>query len=161
MDFDAFVAPLGEARFTADHWLQRPAHVAGGERPRFGWARMNEVLGIASHWTPGNLKLVLNSRPVDPDFYMDAVQTSDGPQRRADPAKVAHFLSIGASLVANSVELVAPEVRSVCDLLAARFTALTSANAYCSFDGVQAFATHCDTHEVFALQCEGEKLWRL
>jgi bifunctional lysine-specific demethylase and histidyl-hydroxylase NO66 len=161
MDFDRFTAPLGEARFLAEHWLQRPHHFTGGDRPCFGWARMNEILGIAPHWTPGNIKLVLNSRPVDPTFYMDQVVTADGPRTLANPAKVAHFLAIGASLVANSVEQVAPEIRAVCDLLAARFTALASANIYCSFDGVQAFATHCDTHEVFALQCEGEKRWRL
>ena len=36
-----------------------------------------------------------------------------------------------------------------------------AANVYCSFKGVQAFQTHFDLHDVFAVQAEGEKLWRV
>lgn len=164
MTFDDLVAPLGEARFLAEHWGRAPVHLAGagaGERLRFPWARMNALLGLASHWTPGNLKLVLNSRAVEPGFYTDEVATADGRVRRADPAKVDVFLGLGASLVANSVEEVAPEIADLCDVLARRFAGLANANIYCSFDNVQAFATHYDAHEVFAIQCEGEKSWRL
>ena len=32
---------------------------------------------------------------------------------------------------------------------------------YCSFKGVQAFQTHYDLHDVFAVQAEGEKTWRI
>ncbi len=162
MTFDQFVAPFDEARFRAEYWGQRPAHVQGGaERLRFPWARMNDLLGLASHWTPGNLKLILNSRAVEPQHYMAAVDTADGRVTRADPAKVDLFLGLGASLVANSVDEVAPEIAGVCDMLAARFAGLASANTYCSFDAIQAFATHSDDHEVFAVQCEGEKSWRI
>jgi hypothetical protein len=31
----------------------------------------------------------------------------------------------------------------------------------CSFGGVRALATHFDLHDVFAVQIEGEKVWRL
>lgn len=162
MTFDDFVAPLGDARFMAEHRGQRPVHVpGGGGRLRFPWARMNDLLGLASHWTPGNLKLILNSRAVEPHHYMDAVDTADGRVTRADPAKVDLFLGLGASLVANRADEIAPEIGAVADLLAARFAGLASANIYCSFDNIQAFATHYDSHEVFAVQCEGEKHWRL
>jgi lysine-specific demethylase/histidyl-hydroxylase NO66 len=164
MTFDDFVAPLGADRFMADHYGRRPAHLPAdgrGARAVFGWDRMNAVLGIASHWTPGALKMVINSQRVAPEHYTDEVLSVDGLVRRADPAKVNLFLGMGASLVANAAEEVAPEIRAVTAMLGERFTALASANIYCSFDGVQAFATHYDTHEVFALQCEGEKTWRL
>ena len=163
MTFDDFVAPLGNSRFAADVLGRVPVHIVASERRRleFGWAQMNDLFALAPHWTPGNIKLILNSRPIEPRFYMDEVQTFDGTVLRADPAKVDLFLGMGASLVANGVETVAPSIAAVTEMLAARFTAPASANIYCSFDGVQAFATHYDTHEVFALQCEGEKVWRL
>lgn len=162
MTFDEFVAPLGEARFMAEHYGRRPVHLRGGAGGfAFPWARMNALLGLASHWTPGNLKLILNSRAVEPQHYMDDVATADGPATRADPAKVDLFLGLGASLVANSADEVAPEIGAVCDMLGSRFAALANANIYCSFDNIQAFATHYDAHEVFAVQCEGEKSWRI
>ena len=162
MTFDAFVAPLGEARFMAEHYGRTPLHLpAAAERFTFAWSRVNDLLGLASHWTPGNLKLVLNSRAIEPAFFMDDVDTADGRVRRADPAKVDVFLGLGASLVANSVEEVAPEIAAVCAMLGQRFAGLANANIYCSFDNVQAFATHYDPHEVFAVQCDGEKIWRL
>lgn len=162
MTFDQLMAPLGEARFIAEQYGRAPVHLpAAGERLRFPWHRMNALLAIAPHWTAGNLKLILNSRAIEPHFYMDAVATNDGPAMRADPAKVEMFLGLGASLVADSVDTIAPEIADVGEMLATRFTALASANIYCSFDNVQAFATHYDSHDVFAVQCEGEKRWRL
>lgn len=46
-------------------------------------------------------------------------------------------------------------------MLAAQFGARSFANVYCSFRGVQAFQTHFDLHDVFAVQAEGEKTWRI
>lgn len=68
---------------------------------------------------------------------------------------------MGASLVADMVEEIAPEVRAVTGMLSAQFAGRAGANAYCSFQGVQAFGSHCDLHEVFAVHCEGEKGWRI
>jgi ribosomal protein L16 Arg81 hydroxylase len=160
MDFDAFLAPLGSERFMADHYGRRPVHIPaeGSERrPVVDWARFKALLGIRSHWSEANISLVMNSRLVLRDHYMDA----EGGAWLADPNKVSAFLSMGASLVANSVEQIAPEVRALTDMLAQRFAAVANANLYCSFEGVQAFGSHYDPHEVFALHCEGEKVWRI
>lgn len=161
MNFDRFTAPLGGDRFEREHLHRAPVHLPGARNLGFDWARMAELLSVVPHWTEGNIHLVLNSRPVFPDFYMDEVNTLAGRVHRADPVKVEMFMGMGASLVANSVEQIAPEVREITDMLSRRFTAYATANVYCSFDGVQAFATHYDTHEVFALQCQGQKLWRV
>jgi cupin superfamily protein len=160
------VAPLELDRFDRETFGRRPLHIPaaeGGDRGRapIGWAEMNALLGLRSHWTEANLKLVMNSRPILPDLYLDAVATLGGTVRRADPAKVDLFLAMGASLVANALEEVSPKVRTIADALAAHYGAHVGANAYCSFEAVQAFASHCDLHEVFAVQCEGEKVWRI
>jgi hypothetical protein len=159
------IAPVPLDRFESDVFGRRPLHIpapTGGPSKRIlNWQRMNELLAVHSHWTEANLKLIMNSRPVQTEFYIDDVKTLGGPQPRADPAKVDLFLAMGASLVANSLEDISPEARAVTAALSGHYSAAANANAYCSFAAVQAFASHCDLHEVFAVQCEGEKDWRI
>ncbi len=164
MDPAALFAPLSIERFRAEFFGRKPCHVpaeAGPPRLPFAWSRLSELLAIAPHWTEGNITLILNRSPIGPQFYMDEVPTATGPVRRADPAKVEHFLAMGATLVANDVDRIAPELRAVVEALGAEFAALTNANIYASFAGVQGFATHYDLHDVIAVQCAGEKRWNL
>lgn len=164
MDFDAFLAPLGSERFMAEYYDRRPVHIParGSERtPVLDWAGFKALLQVRSHWSQRNIELVLNSRPVAREHYVEASPAPGGREFLADPNKVAAFLAIGASLVANSVEQIAPGIRTLTRMLSGRFAATANANLYCSFGGIQAFASHFDPHEVFALHCEGKKKWRI
>ncbi|MGY2735332.1 JmjC domain-containing protein [Sphingomonas sp. UYP23] len=164
MNFADLVAPLDSAVFRSTYWGVQPVHIPappGGRGALLDWPRFSELLGVGAHWTASNLKLILNSRPIVPDFYLDGDATMSLETRRADPARVDVFLGMGASLVANDIERIAPEIRDWTQMLGDHFAALTNANVYCSFKGVQAFATHFDVHDVFAVQCEGEKIWRV
>jgi ribosomal protein L16 Arg81 hydroxylase len=73
-----------------------------------------------------------------------------------NPAKLKALMALGASLVANHLRRVCSEVGEVVAMLERAF-----ANVYCSFQGVQAFQTHFDLHDVYAVQAEGEKTWRV
>jgi ribosomal protein L16 Arg81 hydroxylase len=165
MRFSELIAPVTAERFMSDFYGHKPLHVpSSAECPRaamISWTRMNDLLSLRSHWTEANIKLIMNSRPVSPEHYIREVDTLGGTVRRADLAKVDLFMAMGASLVANSVEDVSPEVRAVISSLGDQFSARAGANIYCSFKDVQAFASHCDLHEVFAVQCEGEKVWNI
>lgn len=149
----------------AEFWLQRPVHIRarpGQVRPgMIGWDRLNTLLQQRAHWDAGHTKLVMNSRAVPDEHFLDDVAGFDGPRRLANLAKVEAFLAMGATLVANEVQDAAPEIRSLTDALGAKFAARAWGNLYASFKDVQAFDSHCDTHEVFALHCAGEKRWRL
>jgi cupin superfamily protein len=165
VDFAQFIAPLPVDRFMAEYFGRGPVHIrASGNAPRreiMTWPRLNTLLALRAHWTEANLSLVRNGRAILPDSYLEEIPGATGPIRLASPAKVEAFLAMGASLVANSIHYVSPEVRQVTDLLADRFAAQAGANLYCSFEGVQAFTSHYDAHDVFALHCEGEKVWRI
>lgn len=160
MDFAQFLAPMSVDQFMAEHYGQRPVHIRG-ESPRadlLSTARLEQLLAIRPHWTEQNLKLILNSRPVHGEHFLDAVK---GGTRTADPAKVEMFLRMGASLVGDHVEAIDPAVRSAAAMLSRQFAGTAGANVYCSFQGIRAFASHCDLHEVFAVQLEGEKVWQI
>ncbi|OYU15022.1 MAG: cupin [Alphaproteobacteria bacterium PA4] len=164
MDLAALLAPLPVDRFRTEFFGSRPCHVPaapGMRAPLIGWDRLAELLAIAPHWTEGHITLVLNRAAIAGEFYMDECLTPAGPVRRADPAKVEHFLGLGATLVANDVDAIAPELRAITAMLGAEFAALSNANIYASFAGVQGFATHYDLHDVIAVQCAGEKRWNI
>lgn len=149
----------------ADYHGRKPLHIpaepGGGKQALLNWQGFNALLGQTSTWTPHNLKLIHNGKNLSPQQYCLEVPTSTGPALRPSPAKVEVCLSIGASLVANDVHTLTPELVEVSAMLGEAFAGLVGANVYCSFSGVQAFGTHYDLHDVFAIHLEGEKVWRL
>lgn len=161
MDFASFIAPLDPAEFDARYFNKAPVVIRADDGARraelLDWPRLNAMLQIRPHWTPERIKLVLNSRPIAPDHYMETVNG----RLIAAPARLEAMLAIGASLVAEMVEEIDPSIANVTDMLSERYAARAGANIYASFQGVQAFASHCDTHDVFALQCAGAKRWRI
>ncbi|HEX9966078.1 MAG TPA: cupin domain-containing protein [Allosphingosinicella sp.] len=164
MRFEDLIAPLSTEEFIGAWYGKRPLHNPagnGGLRGLIGWDKLNELLGLPSHWSEANTKLIFNGVPVAADLYTDSVDTLGGPTRRANLAKVEVFLQMGASLLAGAVHEISPEVRAVAASLSEQFAGLAEANVYCSFKGIQAFTSHYDVHEVFAVQCEGEKVWNI
>src|SRR5215469_8498820 len=54
-----------------------------------------------------------------------------------------------------------PPAAALCRSLEAVFHCPVHANMYLTPEGAQGFDAHFDTHEVFVLQLEGSKQWRL
>jgi ribosomal protein L16 Arg81 hydroxylase len=162
---DELLHPITSDRFMADYYGRKPLHIpAGAGAPKAAltdWAEFNALLSQTLNWTPNTLKLVRDGASIPPEFYCEEVDSQAGRMLRPSPAKVEVFLSTGASLVANDVHALTPKLRALGDVLGRTFAGKVGANAYLSFGGVRAFATHFDLHEVFAVQVEGEKIWRL
>lgn len=163
MEFAEFIAPFDASSFRAQYFGNRPVHIQrqGGGASLLSWQRFNEVLAITPYWNEDTLKVFFKSRAALRENYCDTNDLRAGMSAPANPAKVKALLGLGASLVANQLHRVCPEVGTVAGLLEREFAARVSANVYCSFKGVQAFQTHYDLHDVFAVQAEGEKTWRI
>ena len=166
MDFAGFIAPFDEQRFIEEHFDRLPLHVsASGDRPARARladsAHFLDWLELVPQWQVGRLKLIMDSRPVSPEHYSVSREAAAGPVVRPDRALVESMMALGASAVADGVEDISPDIRRCCAMLGRRFGAKSGANLYVSHAGVQAFASHCDPHEVFAVQCEGRKTWRI
>lgn len=159
------LAPITPERFLADHYGRSPLHIPaeGGSSRRalLDWPTFNRLLDQSSIWNPASLKLVRDTVAVPPEQYCRVVQTQAGQGLRPDPAKVSVFLAAGASLIAGDVQELTPSMHAMAAGLGRAFSASVNANVYCSFKGVQAFGTHFDLTDVFAVQTEGEKVWRL
>jgi cupin superfamily protein len=164
MQFAEFIAPFDAGMFRSQYFGQRPLHVhakGDGRRSLLPWARFNEVLAITPYWNEDTLKVYFKSRAALRENYCETADLRAGTSAPANPAKVKALLALGASLIANHLHRVCPEVAEVASMLEREFAARTVANVYCSFKDVQAFQTHYDLHDVFAVQAEGEKTWRI
>src|SRR5688572_12639380 len=156
MRFEDLIAPLSIEEFLADWYGKRPLHnpARNGElRGLIGWNKLNELLGLPSHWSEANIKLIANGVPVAGDLYLDNVETLGGVVRRANPAKVDVFLQMGATLLAGAAPELSPEVRALAASLPERLAGRPEPNAYCSFQGFKPLASHFDVHEVSAVKC--------
>jgi bifunctional lysine-specific demethylase and histidyl-hydroxylase NO66 len=164
MEFSEFIAPFDADKFCAEYFGKKPLFIPRGGHPReniLPWKRFNEVLGIYPYWNEDTLKVFYKSRPSPRENYCETNDLAPGAKAPANPDKVKALIGLGASLVANHLQRVCPEVAAAAQMLERKFAARLNANVYCSFKDVQAFQTHFDLHDVFAVQTEGEKTWRI
>lgn len=83
------------------------------------------------------------------------------PDGRVDlPALLMRF-DAGASLVVSQFHETHPPLADFCRGLERLFLHGVQANIYLTPPGAQGFRTHFDTHDVFVLQVEGRKRWRV
>ncbi|HEY4366445.1 MAG TPA: cupin domain-containing protein [Steroidobacteraceae bacterium] len=163
-EFSDFIAPLDAAAFRAQYYGQRPVHIRRDRAGRpniLSWLRFNAALAISPYWNEDTLKLSFNSHPALRENYCDTADLARGVSAPVNSAKVKALMGLGASLIANHIHRICPEVAAVGHMLEGEFAARVVANVYCSFKHVQAFQTHYDLHDVFAVQTEGEKTWRV
>jgi len=161
------IHPVTPEHFHAEVDGKAPLHIPaeGGtgdvRRALLSWDTFNGLLSQSSIWTHSTLQLVHSGNQLPAENYCAEVQTMSGPVVRPSPAKVQVMMAMGATVVANDVGALTPSLREICDTLRTTYAASVAANVYCSFKGVQGFGPHYDTHDVFAVQTEGEKVWRL
>lgn len=78
-----------------------------------------------------------------------------------DLDRLGQWLRRGASLVLNDIDRLTPGLNAVARALEEALGAKVQANLYCSWKAHQAFGSHFDTHDVYALHIAGEKTWNL
>lgn len=162
----ALIAPFDERRFWDEHFGRKPLHVPRAAQGfdmagLMSMAQLSELLAEPARWAQNPVKLVINGRGVDPAHFTASREFAQGSAARPDPALIATLMAVGASLVIDGMEDQSSDLRRMCRVLGEAFGAKTTVNLYASRRGVQGFSSHCDPHEVFAVHCEGEKVWRI
>ena len=131
-------------------------HLQDGPRLPFSSGRLFDLIEQhPAHWTPARLKIVYNATPIPPSEYC---RPDTGV---ADFGRAREFAAHGASLVCDHAGAVAPELKHISDVLTRQLGGFSWANVYRSTQGIGGFGPHYDLTDVFALHCEGEKIWRL
>lgn len=165
MTLQDLLSPVTPERFLAEHYDRAPLHIQGSP-DKFAavldWAGINRLLDMTHAWTETSLKLVLDSAPVPPAAYSVKAVSRDGAQvLQPVAAKVQDWVRRGASVVMNDVDSLTPGLAAVSDALEGAGFGKAQANVYISWQSHKAFHSHYDTHDVWAVQVEGEKTWNI
>ncbi len=163
--FDEIMAPIGADRFFAEYEGQRPLHLKG-TADKFAavmtWAKLNELLGMATIWSQASLQLVLDKEPILPPRYCASAVGRDGGQvLRPDPDQVQNFLKRGATLVANDIDHLSTNLTAFSQVIEQALGGKVQGNLYLSSRRRQGFSAHFDTHDVYAVHVEGTKTWHV
>jgi len=163
--FADILAPITPEAFFADHYGKQWLYIPGDARKFpdvLNWGSLTELLNKSGIWTSTTLGLVLDRKGVPILDYCYPTKTPDGKDIfRPDGARVMGLLRKGASLVANEIDSFTPGLAALAKVLEETLSAKVQANLYCSWQAHQAFDSHFDTHDVYAIQLEGEKLWHI
>jgi len=162
--FESLLAPLDAESFFRDSFGKRHLHVKGSpERSArvMTLAGLNALLSMTSVWSPQTMKLFVDRKAVPPADYCTRALALGGEALRPDPDLVQDWIGRGASVILNDIDALAPGVRELANDLQLATGGRSQANLYFSMAQRQAFGPHCDVHEVFALHCNGEKVWNI
>lgn len=164
--FADLIAPVGEAEFFAEYHDRKPLHIPAPSPDKLDdvmtWDKLSAILNMTAIWSPASLRLYLDTEAVPVEKYCrPAIDRNNQQTMQPDAEKVKSWLRRGASIVANDIDTLTPGLISAANALEARLGAKVQSNLYCSWETHQAFPTHFDTHEVFALHVAGEKVWRI
>jgi ribosomal protein L16 Arg81 hydroxylase len=161
----SLIAPIAPERFLAEHLDRQPLHIRGTPDKFAGvlsWRQINRLLDMTHIWTGSSLKLVMDSQPVPPEQFCIRATSRDGaPVLQPDAKLVQDWVARGASVVMNDVDSLTPGMAGISSVLEAAGLGKCQANVYISWRSHKAFRTHYDTHDVWAVQVEGEKDWNI
>ncbi|WP_137178962.1 JmjC domain-containing protein [Roseomonas sp. AR75] len=164
-DLAALLAPMTPERFFAEYYDRQPLHVRGtpGKFAQvLSWRQINRLLDMTHIWTGTSLKMVLDSQTIPPEQFCTRALGRDGAQVLQPDAKLVQaWIAKGASVVMNDVDSLTPGLASVSHALEEAGLGKSQANVYISWQSHKAFKTHYDTHDVWAVQVEGEKDWNI
>jgi ribosomal protein L16 Arg81 hydroxylase len=163
--FDEIMAPLGAERFFAEYEGKQPLHLKGAA-DKFAavmtWAKLNDLLGMATIWSKSSLQLVLDKESIPAARYCESAMGRDGGQvLRPDPDKVQSLLKRGATLVANDIDHLSAGLTAFSQAMEQALGGKVQGNLYLSSRRRQGFAAHYDTHDVYAAHVEGTKTWHI
>jgi len=163
--FAEVIAPITPEEFFAEYYDKKPLYIPGTPDKFPGlmpWSDLNAILDMSAIWSSKSLNLVLDRDPVPrSEFCAPAVDRDNRTIMRPLAPRVMELLNKGATLVCNDVDSLTPSFSGVANALEAELFGKTQGNLYCSWKAHQAFHSHFDTHDVFAIQIDGQKHWQI
>jgi len=161
--------PMSPAVFFAEYWEKKPLHLKrqqpGFYGDLFSKAELDKYLRTDQGLSFGKLINLVrfdsaNGRKVALSPLRPPPESAE-PCQRAEPKEVDAAWADGASIQAMHPQQYHEAAWRLLSALEGAFGALFGANAYLTPSGAQGLAPHFDDVEVFMLQLEGQKRWRL
>ena len=122
---------------------------------------LNNLISMHNIWDHNNFNMVIDKKPISFNKFSTEGNEYGFSKIGPDPKKVQYYIKKGASLVLNDIIYYSKEIKNIAFDLQEITNGKCQANLYFSMQNRQAFGPHFDTHDVFALHCDGEKTWNV
>jgi len=154
--FEWMIVPCKPDEFYRDYWEKKPLLIKRAEardhyKSLFSTKALDNIL---------RKQRVLYGKNLDVTSY-DGKRETHNPEGRVYPAVLWDFYNNGCSIRMLNPQTFHNAVWRLCATLQDHFQNMVGANVYLTPPGTQGFAPHYDDVEVFMLQLEGKKHWKL
>ncbi|HEV8578613.1 MAG TPA: cupin domain-containing protein [Thermoanaerobaculia bacterium] len=154
---EALLGPVTPQTFLRDFWERNYLHIRRDQRGLF--ESLFSLRDLDS-WLRA-----ARTGPADSVLTTPPAGSEEGAKRcRPEDVKVEEIYDLfakGHSVVLNYLENSWPPLFALIKSLGKSFAASIGVNMYLTPKGSKTFALHTDDHDVFVLQVQGEKEWRL
>lgn len=162
---ERLLAPMRASVFLDEYWEQRPLVLQRADPGYYAdllTAGDVDRLVTTSDLTYPEFRMVRSGTPLPlPDYTRTTSASGGAPRRVADPDRIVAEYGSGATVILQGLHRSWTPLATLCRSLEAVLTHPTQTNIYVTPPGSQGFAPHYDTHDVFILQVDGSKHWRL
>jgi ribosomal protein L16 Arg81 hydroxylase len=152
-------------QFADQYWGQQPLlSPAADLSARFGELlsadAIDELVSERGLRTPF-LRVAKNGATLADQAFTAQGGVGAGIADQVSDDKLVRLFADGSTLVLQALHRVWPPILEFCQRLAAELGHPVQANAYVTPPQNQGFSAHYDVHDVFVLQIDGEKQWRI
>jgi bifunctional lysine-specific demethylase and histidyl-hydroxylase NO66 len=152
-------------KFAAEYWGQDPLLSPAADLP-VGFSKLLDANAIDELVSKRGLRTPFLRVAKDGTTLADKAFTSPGGvgagvSDQVSDDRLVRLFADGSTLVLQALHRVWPPILEFCQKLAAEMGHPVQANAYVTPPQNQGFSAHYDVHDVFVLQIEGEKRWRI
>ena len=154
-DFETILRPISPASFFEEYWEKRPLVVERGAPDHFAGLFSRRALDTLLWSAPPPWGVVPLANHRRGEGWVD--HTTAPP----DSGRLVMASAQGDTLVLNDVHPRWEPVAALCRDLTRIFHFFVNVNMYLTPRDAQGLSPHFDTQDVFILQVEGSKRWRL
>ncbi|HJV12412.1 MAG TPA: cupin domain-containing protein [Propionibacteriaceae bacterium] len=153
-------------RFASQYWGQQPLLSPADDLPGGGFTELlsaqaiDELVSKRGLRTPF-LRVAKNGTTLADKAFTAPGGVGAGIADQVSDDKLVRLFADGSTLVLQALHRVWPPILEFCQRLAAELGHPVQANAYVTPPQNQGFSAHYDVHDVFVLQIDGEKRWRI
>lgn len=161
---ERMLAPLSPSAFLQEYWEQRPLVLQRSDschyRSLLTPADVDRLV-TTSDMTYPEFRLVRDGAQLPLSSYTRTTSGGGSSRRVADPDRIVAEYEAGATVILEGLHRSWTPLATLCRSLERVLSHPTQTNIYVTPPGSQGFAPHYDTHDVFVLQIDGSKHWRI
>jgi bifunctional lysine-specific demethylase and histidyl-hydroxylase NO66 len=151
--------------FASQYWGQQPllspaADLQGGFAELLDANAIDELVSQRGLRTPF-LRVAKDGATLADKAFTPPGGVGAGIADQVSEDRLVRLFADGSTLVLQALHRTWPPVLEFCQRLSAELSHPVQANAYVTPPQNQGFSAHYDVHDVFVLQIDGEKQWRI